>query len=116
MGRLWHSQCQLLANTGLGFCATAVAADGVCSRKATLGIDAPHLPPVISKPDEYFDSLGLEFVSGNAELSISDLNDLFSRVSTSGDPISAATCHGLSRAAPHLPCVPGMQQSCMRTA
>ena len=58
----------------------ALSADGICNRKATLGLDAPHPPPVISQPDEYFEKLGLEFVAGHEEISITELNDLFSRV------------------------------------
>ena len=59
----------------------ALSVDGICSRKATLGLDVPQPPPVISQPDEYFEKLGLEFVAGHEELSITELNDLFSRVS-----------------------------------
>jgi hypothetical protein len=57
-----------------------LSVDGVCGRKADLMAGAQQAQPAISKSDEHFQAMGLEFVSGTDELSIADLNDLFSRV------------------------------------
>lgn len=58
-----------------------LASDGISSAKAALGQALQGNPsPRISKSDEDFEKMGVEFVWGYSDLNLDDLNDLFSRV------------------------------------
>ena len=58
-----------------------LASDGISSTKAALGHALREKPsPRISKRDEDFENMGVEFVWGYHDLNLEDLNDLFSRV------------------------------------
>lgn len=62
--------------------AVLLATDGMSSAKAALGQALRDNPsPKISKSDEDFERMGVEFVWGYHELNLDELNDLFSRVS-----------------------------------
>jgi hypothetical protein len=64
--------------------------DGVCTDKALLTdrltgsstLTVPP-PPIISKPDAEFLALGLEFVETREGIKITELNELFEKVSSS---------------------------------
>ncbi|KAK9902096.1 hypothetical protein WJX75_004187 [Coccomyxa subellipsoidea] len=61
--------------------AAMLASDGISSAKAALGHALREKPsPRISKSDEDFENMGVEFVWGYHDLNLEDLNDLFSRV------------------------------------
>lgn len=76
------SQPDLIAKPKLVY-RHAAAAEGICTEKANfsaqLGATLPP-PPAISKPDEAFASLGLEFVESGEGINIPELNDLFEKV------------------------------------
>lgn len=62
--------------------AAALSLDGISSAKAGLWQSMQQSPtPKVSKSDEEFERMGVEFVWGYEGLSIDELNDLFSRVS-----------------------------------
>ena len=66
--------------------AAALAADGMSSAKAALGqVLRGSSSPKISKSDEAFEKMGVEFVWGYHDLNLDELNDLFSRVSLTSD-------------------------------
>ncbi len=57
--------------------------DGISSAKAGLWQAMQQSPtPKISKSDEEFEKLGVEFLWDDEDLRIDELNDLFYRVST----------------------------------
>jgi len=80
-----HSQWQFVVLIVFGVmhaAAVLLATDGMSSAKAALGQILRENPsPKISKSDEDFERMGVEFVWGYQELNLDDLNDLFSRVS-----------------------------------
>lgn len=47
------------------------------------GVLAPPPPPAISKPDEAFLSLGIEFVDSREGIKITELNELFEKARVS---------------------------------
>lgn len=61
--------------------AALLATDGMSSAKAGLGL-RENPSPSISKSDEDFEKMGVEFVWGYHDINLEDLNDLFSRVRT----------------------------------
>ncbi|CAL8466085.1 g5621 [Coccomyxa elongata] len=70
-----------LLYVGVQAAAAALAADGMSSAKAALGQVLRRNPsPKISKSDEAFEKMGVEFVWGYSDLNLDELNDLFSRV------------------------------------
>jgi hypothetical protein len=59
-------------------------AEGISSDKALFGItqfgDSLPPPPMISKPDEEFLAMGLEFVESREDIKVTELNELFEKV------------------------------------
>lgn len=60
------------------------AAEGISSDKALFGLtqfgDNLPPPPLISKPDEEFLAMGLEFVETREDIKVTELNELFEKV------------------------------------
>ena len=60
------------------------AAEGICADKALFGLqqfgDTLPPPPTISKSDEEFLAMGLEFVQSRDDIKITELNELFEKV------------------------------------
>lgn len=65
--------------------AAAAASEGICADKAlwglaTYGPDGAPPPPAISKRDEEFLAMGLEFVASGEGIKVTELNELFEKV------------------------------------
>lgn len=62
----------------------AAQTEGICSDKALFGVqhfgDSLPPPPTISKPDEEFLAMGLEFVESREGIKVTELNELFEKV------------------------------------
>lgn len=56
----------------------AAAMEGISSGKAAWSV--PLQAPPISKPDQAFRDLGVEFVQGSEAVDLAELNDLFEKV------------------------------------
>lgn len=82
-----HTRTHCVENRIVGaayFCFLCPAAEGICTDKSLFGIqhwgDALPPAPTISKPDEEFLALGLEFVESREDIKVTELNELFEKV------------------------------------
>lgn len=73
------------ASTGTDYGFVLLPAEGICSDKPSWTVAASAVtlkPPSISKPDEAFNDMGLEFVETVEGIAVPELNDLFAKVCT----------------------------------
>lgn len=60
----------------------ASAADGMSPGKVGFGLDTTTVPPSLSRSDDAFLGDGVEFMWGDHDIDITQLNDLFDKVSS----------------------------------
>lgn len=78
-----HITASIVTAAGV-ICVAHPVAEGICADKALFGIQqfgsGLPPPPTISKSDEEFLAMGLEFVVTREDIKVTELNELFEKV------------------------------------